>query len=374
MRLGIIFNFDPKWMGGIIYILNVVRVLNFVEDKDKPQVFLFYNKKLESFLNEVNYPYMEKIPWEFLPVHQGFVTSIIKRKNLFISDMIEEYNLDVLFPNSDFPVKTRSGSKVLSWYADLQHKYYPEFFGRRKIFERNLRINFNLKNATDLIVSSQAVKDDFSRFYKIPASLQIHVYHFVSVIEKFPENDKDRLLSKYYLPEKYFLISNQFHKHKNHNTAFRALAELKKNGKNIHFAVTGKFPEQPNSKYMQELHNIISSSDLKDNISFLGLISRSDQLLIMKYAQAIIQPSLFEGWSTVIEDAKSLQVPVIASNLPVNKEQLQEEGGYFEPHNYNYLAEIIGSFPERDFNQKIYEEYEVRMKKAAYELFNILSN
>jgi hypothetical protein len=35
----------------------------------------------------------------------------------------------------------------------------------------------------------------------------------------------------------------------------------------------------------------------------------------MKNATAIMQPSLFEGWSTVIEDAKSLQVPVIASDL-----------------------------------------------------------
>ena len=39
IRLGIIFNFDPRWMGGIIYILNIVRVLNFLEDKDKPLVF-----------------------------------------------------------------------------------------------------------------------------------------------------------------------------------------------------------------------------------------------------------------------------------------------------------------------------------------------
>ena len=354
--------------------MNIVRVLNFLEDKDKPQVILFYDKKLEKFLDEMDYPYMEKVPWEFLPVYQGFVRSFILRRNVFISDMIDEYNIDVLFPNSNFPVKNRSGTRVISWYADLQHKYYPEFFNKRKTIERNLRIRFSLRNGTDLIVSSNAVKDDFMRFYKVPASLRIHVYHFVSVIEKFPKNDIARLLSKYNLPEKYFLISNQFHKHKNHSTAFRALAELKNSGKNIHFAVTGKLPEQPTSKYMQELREIISSYDLKDNISFLGLISRGDQLLIMKYAQAIIQPSLFEGWSTVIEDARSLQVPVIASNLPVNKEQLKDKGEFFEPHNYTHLAEIICSFPKRDLNQKIYEEYEVRIKKAAYELLKIFKN
>ena len=49
----------------------------------------------------------------------------------------------------------------------------------------------------------------------------------------------------------------------------------------------------------------------------------------MKNAKAIIQPSLFEGWSTVIEDARSLQVPVIATDLTVNIEQLGDKGKYF---------------------------------------------
>ena len=31
-----------------------------------------------------------------------------------------------------------------------------------------------------------------------------------------------------------------------------------------------------------------------------------DQLRLMKESLGVIQPSLFEGWSTVIEDAKAL--------------------------------------------------------------------
>ena len=41
-RLGLIFNFNPKWMGGIIYLLNISRILNFLDEKDKPQLFVFY--------------------------------------------------------------------------------------------------------------------------------------------------------------------------------------------------------------------------------------------------------------------------------------------------------------------------------------------
>ena len=103
----------------------------------------------------------------------------------------------------------------------------------------------------------------------------------------------------------------------------------------------------------------------------MGLIPRCDQLLLMKYCKAILQPSLFEGWSTVIEDAKSLQVPVIAANLNVNIEQLEEKGTYFEPHNVSQLVSILENYPNRDYNSQLYNSYDNRMKNAAYELLSV---
>ena len=54
----------------------------------------------------------------------------------------------------------------------------------------------------------------------------------------------------------------------------------------------------------------------------LGFISREDQLALMHAAVAVVQPSLFEGWSTVIEDVKSMSVPLVASAISVHQEQL----------------------------------------------------
>ena len=373
-KLGLIFNFNPKWMGGIIYLLNAIKILKFLDDNDMPKILVFYNSGLKKFIDEIDYPYVEKIPWNFSSVYYGFALSILRQRNLFVHDMVTKYNLDAIYPMHDFPVKNKLDAKLVSWTADLQHKYYPEFFTTRKRFERDIRIKFILRNVKDYVMSSQAVKDDFYKFFKIPESVNFHIYHFVSIIDNLPDLDFDTIRAKYNLPEEYFMISNQFHKHKNHKAAFKALAELKKERKNIHFAITGKFPDELNSEYMRELHDIINKHDLKENISFLGLIPRGDQLLLMKYAKAILQPSLFEGWGTVIEDARSLQVPVIASSLPVNIEQLQEKGTYFKPHDYLTLAKILDSYPSRNYNDKIYEEYEVRMKNAAYEFMKIFND
>ena len=76
-----------------------------------------------------------------------------------------------------------------------------------------------------------------------------------------------------------------------------------------------------------------------DEIYFLGFIDRIDQLVLMENAMAIIQPSLFEGWSTVVEDAKALNQTLIVSDIPVHKEQLKDKGNYFAPNDYDELAQ-----------------------------------
>jgi len=370
-KLGLLFNFNPKWTGGIIYLLNAIRILNFLDEKDKPMVIVLYNPALKKYVDEIDYPYLELVPHNFSSIYRGYIDSFLKNKNTFVHDLVVDHKLDAIFPMHDYPVKSKLEVKLVSWYADLQHMYYPQFFTKRKVIERNARIKFILKNSNDLVVSSQAVKDDFLKFFKIRKGLNIHIYHFVSIIEGMPDLTFEEIRRKYDLPEHFYMISNQFHKHKNHKVVFEAVAELKKKGIEVSIGITGRFPDQPDSPYLQELHDIINKNDLKKSIKFLGLIPRGDQLLLMKYCKAILQPSLFEGWSTVIEDAKSLQVPVIAANLNVNIEQLEETGTYFEPHNVGQLVSILENYPDRDYAKPLYDSYEKRMKNAAYELLSV---
>ena len=314
---------------------------------------------------------MNLIEWDFPPVYQGYIKSWILRKNVFVESILKNYNLDGLYPLQDYPLRAVTDTKIVSWYADLQHKYYPEFFTKRKIIERNVRIKFMLRNSQHLVVSSQAVADDFKRFFRLRDKMKIHVFHFASVIEDFEGLDIGEVRKKYNVPEDYFMISNQFHKHKNHRVLLQSMALLKQDGKEIHMAMTGRLPDASHSSYMKELHSIIADNNLKPHISLLGVIPRNEQLLLMKHSRAVIQPSLFEGWSTVIEDAISLQVPVIAANIAVNIEQLGSKGNYFDPHNDAELAEIISNFPDRNLGMIIYDDYYERMKKAATTFINI---
>lgn len=375
LKTGIIFNFNPVWMGGIIYIQNLIRILNFLDNHEKPEVTIFYRADLQKFVDEIRYQHLNKIQCEFPSIIKGNIQSWLKNKNIFIDEIIRKHDyLNGIFPVQDVPVKTKSKVKVLSWYADLQHKYYLDFFSKQKRFERDLRIKFMLRNTDGLVLSSESVANDFRQFFKVGKSLEIHLFRFASVIDDFSHLNIESVKTKYNLPEKYFMVSNQFHKHKNHEVLLKALVILKQSGKNIHIAMTGRVREASYSPYMQILHTLIEENKLADNISFSGLVPRDEQLLLMKHAQAVIQPSLFEGWSTVIEDAISLQVPVIASSLPVNMEQLGTKGFYFEPHDDEELAELLATFPDRNVSDQIYEPYEVRVRMAAKSFVKIFKD
>ncbi len=370
-KLGIIFDVNPVWMGGVTYFINLIKTINFLSDKDKPEIFLFYRAELEQFVNQINYPYIKVVAWSFPLVYRGYIQSWLTRKNIFVSKILHMFELDGLYPVHDFPIKTTTRTKLVSWYADLQHKYYPVNFSRIKIIERNTRIKFMLMNSRELVVSSQTVADDFAKFYKLPRTLNLHIFHFVSVVEESCKVDVNEVKVRYGLPAEYFMVSNQFHKHKNHRILFQALALLKGEGIIIPLAVTGRLPNDINSPYIKEMNRLIENNKLQNQVYFLGVIPREEQLLLMRYSQAVIQPSLFEGWSTVIEDAMSLRVPVIASNIPVNVEQLGASGTYFDPSDYQKLAEILKHFHKRNVNDIPHEDYSERIKMAAWTFMNI---
>jgi hypothetical protein len=70
---------------------------------------------------------------------------------------------------------------------------------------------------------------------------------------------------------------------------------------------------------------------------FVGLFD------IMKFRRSIgvIQPSLCEGWSTVVEDIRALAKPSILSNLPVHIEQNPAKSHFFDRNDPDSLFNAI---------------------------------
>ncbi len=126
----------------------------------------------------------------------------------------------------------------------------------------------------------------------------------------------------YNLPNKYFLISNQFWIHKSHETAFAALRLVQDAGEDAHILCTGNTTDYRWPQHFDKLKAGIAKNQLAEKIHFLGIVPKGDQLAIMRRSVAVIQPTLFEGGpgGGAIYDAVSTCTPGIVSDIDVNKE------------------------------------------------------
>jgi glycosyltransferase involved in cell wall biosynthesis len=78
------------------------------------------------------------------------------------------------------------------------------------------------------------------------------------------------------------------------------------------------------------------------------MIPRVDQVCLIRASKAVLQPSRFEGWSTVIEDARALGKATIASNFPVHIEQDAPGSSFFRMGDPDDCALAISRFLEKD--------------------------
>ena len=106
-------------------------------------------------------------------------------------------------------------------------------------------------------------------------------------------------------------------------------------------AVTGDIHDYRNPFFKNKIFQLISSENVRENIIFLGLVDRMDQKQLLVNSISIVQPSRFEGWNTLVEEAKCLDKQILLSDIPVHVEQAPKRGVYFKDNDAQDLAQKL---------------------------------
>lgn len=106
---------------------------------------------------------------------------------------------------------------------------------------------------------------------------------------------------------------------KGFDLAIQAAASLKKRGVSFGWYIIGEGEER---KKLQEL---IAANQLNDCFFLLGI--RDNPYPYLKNADVVVQPSRYEGKSMVLDEAKILAKPIVASNYTTVRDQLSDEEG-----------------------------------------------
>jgi len=345
-RVGFIFSYNENWIAGTYYLLNIICALDTIDDGQKPIVVLLTddadNEKLVR--DQTHYPYIETIsfPKKLSLIQRGF-NKVARRFGITLfSDVLKNPKIDLLYPNQHPKVQGKNLKKVY-WIPDFQEEFLPQFFSKKEIAKRK-KYQTNIVSQGDYVVfSSKDAQSHFHTLYpKAPA--KSFVIPFAVTHPDISTLDTVEILKKHKLPKKYFFTPNQFWGHKNHIIILKAIKRAKDEGTEVFVAFSGKDYDYRNQEYVSSLKMYIKEHNLASNVSFLGFLDRKEQLLILKNSIAVVQPSLFEGWSTVVEDAKALEKHILLSDLDVHFEQVNEQVDFFERTNEQALATLLKKY------------------------------
>ena len=120
---------------------------------------------------------------------------------------------------------------------------------------------------------------------------------------------------------------------------FEAFSKFVKSKKNYQLVCTGDITDTRDPYYFGYLQrkykNLINSNKIK----ILGLISRADQLNLLKNAKAVIQPTLYEGGPGGFSSYEAIAYPkpLILSNISINREIKYKKAKFFDPKSPNSL-------------------------------------
>ena len=264
---------------------------------------------------------------------------------------LEHAGIDFVYPltydNSynlglEFPISGALGRVAWAgWIPDFQHRYLPELFSEDELRWRDRQMSLLATEARRVVLSSRTAMADFERFLPEHASKAALLTFRVAPVA--PHTASPEVAGEFAAPERFFLVCNQFWRHKNHLVLFEALKLLHARGVRPPVLCTGALSDYRSDPYVASLQAILAESGFGEQVRLLGLIPREQQVSLMRRAIAIIQPSLFEGWSTVVEDARAFGRPTILSDLPVHREQCPPRAIFFNPRSAEELAERIGS-------------------------------
>lgn len=336
------FTSNHNWLGGKNYYRSLFKAID-LNKISTINIYAVVGKKADS--SDIDFPECVTClqsslldRWSFSWVIDTFLQRLLGRRYL-LPRLLDRYSIDLV---SHCDPADAGNLASIAWIPDFQHIHLPHYFKKEEIAKRNKGFSEQMKRARLVIVSSETARNDLKMFFPEYAD-KSRVMRFFPYLESISEgNGISEIMAHYGVAEKYFFIPNQFWAHKNHRVAIEAIRKIKEILPDIQIVCSGATIDYRNPDHYSNILEIIDKYRLKDNVKILGVIPHHHISLLMRQAVAVINPSYFEGWSTTVEEAKTLGVKLILSDIQVHREQCQDyEATYFDPNDSNALADCI---------------------------------
>jgi glycosyltransferase involved in cell wall biosynthesis len=235
---------------------------------------------------------------------------------------------------------------------DLTHRvapWFPEVSFKGIWASREIFYSWFLRRASFIITGTKVGKEEIERFYQIPSErIKILPHPTPSFCLNKDRNPDKSILTKYtLLPNSYLLYPAQFWTHKNHINLLLAVKILREEY-NLNFSLVFVGSDKGNLEYVKEYTKQIG---LTSQVYSLGFVLQEDLVSLYQNAFALTYMSLCGPENLPPLEAFALGCPVIASDIPGAREQLEDAALLVDPLNPAQIAFAI---------KQIYDNSELR--------------
>ncbi|WMW78566.1 glycosyltransferase family 1 protein [Flavobacterium sp. 20NA77.7] len=222
-----------------------------------------------------------------------------------------------------------NGIKSVVTIHDLIFLRYPHLYS---FFDRKIhyyKFKKAAKQADVIIAISEQTKIDIINFLGVDASKIKVIYQgcHAAFKEIYSTDQRNEVVKKYQLPEKFILNVGTLEERKNALTLVKAIKDL-----DTQLVLVGK-----ETSYSSQIHHFIKQHHLAERVHFLKGLTIQELAIVYQCASVFVYPSIFEGFGIPILEALYSKVPVITNKYGVFPEAAGPNSCYIEPFDVSDL-------------------------------------
>ena len=236
-KINIAFFFEKfgTWEGEKNYLYSLISAVD-EYSYDDLKINIITSKKLSNYFKSLKLKNTKIIESRFfetgstLNYFRKVLSKIFNKFDPLILYYIKKYKVDLISHYTPFFF-----CKTICWTPDFQHIHLTENFSEKEIARRNKLYNNIIDNADLVLLSSKNSINDLKKYTK--KKINYKKLNFVPKINL--DIIKKKNIKKKYNLKKYFIVPNQFWKHKNHIILAKSIAKLKNKNFNFKIVLTG---------------------------------------------------------------------------------------------------------------------------------------
>jgi glycosyltransferase involved in cell wall biosynthesis len=224
---------------------------------------------------------------------------------------------DVLHFPLTVTIPRGTGLPRVTSVLDLQHEVYPRFFSRTELAYRRFAYRAAATGSELVVTISEHAKETIVERLGVPAGRVRVIYLGI---------DHDRLRPGADRREPILVYPANGWPHKNHGRLLEAFALIRRDRPEVRLILTGsgldRLPQQ-------------------EGVEIRGHVPRDELIHLYRTAEAVIFPSLYEGFGLPPLEAMACGCPVAASNVAALPEVLGDACRYFDPEDPEDIAATV---------------------------------